>query len=138
MVDYVMCVEPQHDPADAAAVDKAIRAFRTSLADQVVNHTSFPALRSRPIAVSIETKRRGRGQDVAELQIGTWHAAQWSFLARHSGDGLRHLAFLPAVVVQGHQWCFAASTYDDSGKTVRYTPLGFCVHSRSPRQTSAA
>ncbi|KAH7124513.1 hypothetical protein EDB81DRAFT_664128 [Dactylonectria macrodidyma] len=78
----------------------------------VINHTDFLPLRSHPITVSIETKRRGTGSEGAELQLGTWHAAQWNFLqdriaARGSFEGLD---LLPAIVIEGHRWSFAATT----------------------------
>lgn len=117
MIDYVMCIEPNNDGSDPLGIDQAIKALRRSHPYQVVNHTDFLALRERPICVSIETKRRGRGQDGAELQVGIWHAAQWHFLAQQAGDGCARLEYLLAIVVQGHECSFTATTYED-GKTV--------------------
>lgn len=91
----------------------------------------------RPITASIETKRlEGAKPGEAHLQIGTWHAAQWRLLedivrqapqdVRASGkskeqDVYRRLpAFLPAVVINGHDWSFAATTRKGR-KTVRLT-----------------
>ncbi|WQF77007.1 Putative PD-(D/E)XK nuclease [Colletotrichum destructivum] len=46
-------------------------------------------------------------------QIGTWHAAQWKFLARRRASKvmtLDGLDFLPRLIVQGNDWFFVAST----------------------------
>lgn len=88
-------------------------------------------LRSRPVAISIETKRRGADQPAeADLQMGICHAAQWNLLARlvldHETDkgqgqgqgvgtstgskAFDGLPFLPGVVVNGHSWNFVATT----------------------------
>jgi hypothetical protein len=45
-----------------------------------VNPTDFAPLQLRPIVLSIETKTPGNELDAANLQMGVWHAAQWSFL----------------------------------------------------------
>ncbi|KAK2051289.1 hypothetical protein LY76DRAFT_676045 [Colletotrichum caudatum] len=49
----------------------------------------------------------------AIADIGTWHAAQWKFLARmraSKGLTLDGLEFLPGLIVQGNDWFFVAST----------------------------
>jgi hypothetical protein len=97
----------------------------------VINHTDFLPLRNRPVVVGIETKKRGGGdQTEAELQIGTWHAAQWKMLAqlvddvRGGGGRLDTLPFLPAVLVCGHEWSFAATTREGR-KTILWLEKGF-------------
>lgn len=101
-----------------------------------VNHTDFPLLQLRPIVLSIETKKPGKELDAAQLQIGVWHAAHWSFLksavgmllqARRQTTGglsaaeriaqaaevetaLSRLAFLPGIIIQGHRWSVVLST----------------------------
>lgn len=110
MVDFCVYLDPA---ADQAATE-AIQTLRRSLPFQVINHSGFQPFRKQPIAISIETKSRSRAQsEAAELQLGTWHSAQWRFLERlvnHSGGTFEGLPFLPAVVVQGHDWSFAATT----------------------------
>lgn len=92
-----------------------------------INHTDLESLISRPIVVSIETKRDGGSLEQAQLQAGTWQSAQWNLLARLvAGDGpdgergrpsgvdapdpLDALPFLPAIIIQGHDWSLAATT----------------------------
>jgi hypothetical protein len=123
MVDYVMsveaCNETPGDSTGTGGVLAAIEELRRQLPAGVINHTDFIALRNRPIAVSIETKRRGRGQEAAaNLQMGTWHAAQWRFLQSVVGEEeIKSLPFLPGLTIHGHQWAFVASTFVN-GKTV--------------------
>ena len=77
MVDFCFYVMPE---TDESAIN-ATRRLRSVLPCNVINHTDFPPLRDRPIAVSIETKRRGGAQlATAELQLGIWHSAQWKML----------------------------------------------------------
>ncbi|KAI0102491.1 hypothetical protein GGR51DRAFT_284954 [Nemania sp. FL0031] len=45
-----------------------------------VNHTDFYPVSTRPLVLSIETKKPGVHWEAAQLQIGIWHAAQWAFL----------------------------------------------------------
>ncbi len=105
----------------------AIHSLRRSLQCGVINHTDFLPLRRRPIVISIETKKRGGDQEEAELQIGTWHAAQWKWLSRLSADAggsLEALPFLPALVVNGHEWSFAATTRDQQ-RTILWLDRSF-------------
>ncbi|KAJ4168312.1 hypothetical protein NW754_013646 [Fusarium falciforme] len=110
MVDFCIYM----DPTVNEAASDAVQILRRMLPAGVINHTDFQPLRDRPIAISIETKSRGRTQpETAELQLGTWHAAQWRFLedlVSRTGGSLDGLPFLPAVIVQGHSWSFAATT----------------------------
>lgn len=110
MVDFCLCIMSE---VEATAWNSIERASR-DLPSQVINHTDEYGLRNRPIAVSIETKRQGEERLAdAELQLGTWHAAQWKLLERlvtQNGGTLDELPFLPAVVVHGHIWSFAATT----------------------------
>ncbi|KAF5586328.1 methyltransferase [Fusarium pseudocircinatum] len=50
--------------------------FCCTIPTRSVNHIDF---QTHPIVLSIETKA-GSNSDAAELQIGSWHAAQWAFL----------------------------------------------------------
>ncbi|KPM34474.1 hypothetical protein AK830_g12100 [Neonectria ditissima] len=123
-VDF--CIYLTAELNDAAR--DATERLRRVLPCNVINHTEFFPLRDRPIAVSIETKKKGGSQSVtAELQLGTWHAAQWKFLedlVARSGGSFDGLPFLPAVIVRGHDWSFVATTREGP-KTVLWLEKGF-------------
>jgi len=92
---------------------------------QSINHTNFWLLRNVPLAVSIDTKRSGRPEEDADVQAMTRQAAQWKLLRglvanAQGGDTklLDELPCLPAVIVYGHDWRFAACGRDGN-KTVR-------------------
>ncbi|KAL2814504.1 hypothetical protein BJX63DRAFT_392536 [Aspergillus granulosus] len=124
MVDFCIYVEPEMD--DIAF--NATSSLRKVLPNYVINHTDFPPIRNSPIAISIETKRQcGAQPATAELQIGTWHAAQWNLLEdliARSGGLFDGLSFLPAIIVEGHDWSFAATTREDQ-KTVLWLEQRF-------------
>ena len=131
-IDLCVYVVPDMD----GVADNAIKSTREDLPCQTINHTDYYPLRNWPIAVSIETKNQaGDKLAAAELQLGTWHTAQWKLLedlVAKSGGSFVDLPFLPAVVVKGDEWSFVATTRDGS-KTVLWfntvfgstkTPLG--------------
>ncbi|KAM0542069.1 hypothetical protein ACHAO7_010134 [Fusarium culmorum] len=72
MVDYKFYIDPD---ANAPAPANAITQLRKILPCNVINHTDYCHLRDRPMAVTVETKRRHVSVEAAELQIGTWHSA---------------------------------------------------------------
>ncbi|KAH6869413.1 hypothetical protein B0T10DRAFT_501528 [Thelonectria olida] len=126
MVDFCLYLNPDNDLSPASPVN-AIRQLRQVLPCNVMNHTDYLSFRNCPIAVSIETKKRGTGREDAELQVGTWHAAQWNFLqdrVAETGGSLDGLDFLPAVVIQGHEWNFVATTREGR-KTVLWLEKHF-------------
>ncbi|KAH6867869.1 hypothetical protein B0T10DRAFT_524092 [Thelonectria olida] len=137
MID--ICVYASLD-RDAVLCDKATE-FSHMTPTQTINYTDFEPLRMRPLVLSIETKKPGVHWDTAQLQIGIWHAAQWSFLRWAVGQKLLRqriendtetwteeehnektlavlstLGFIPGVIIQGHRWHLVLSTYKD-GKT---------------------
>lgn len=164
-VDFCIVIDPDYSGIPDPDVLKArVDSLRKVLPELSINHCGQTHLESRPIAISIETKREDSRAAEAQLQIGTWHAAQWNLLSRlvrlaeerltdqrheqqpaaahgdentppqlaSAGDNtgqtdtlassivtskLAQLPFLPAVVVQGHDWYFAASTREGD-KTV--------------------
>uniref|UniRef100_A0A0B7KRZ7 PD-(D/E)XK nuclease-like domain-containing protein n=1 Tax=Bionectria ochroleuca TaxID=29856 RepID=A0A0B7KRZ7_BIOOC len=113
-IDYAIVVNPEHDPQSGAQA--AIQRLRFTLPEASANHTGFPPLRHRPIGISIETKRYGGDERKEEFQLGIWHSAQWKLLAKQAGDGVAHLAFIPGIIVQGHDWKLVVTTYKE-GKT---------------------
>jgi hypothetical protein len=132
MIDFAIYVSPDDAGlgADPPARD-AIHDLRCTLPCSVINHTDFFPLRNRPVVVGIETKKRDGGdQTEAELQIGTWHAAQWKMLAQLVNDipgeenMLDKLPFLPDILVCGHEWSFAATTREGT-KTILWLEKGF-------------
>lgn len=124
MVDFCIYVVPEME----VAASDAVKRTRRALPCEVINHTDYLPFRNRPIAVTIETKRRGAGQLAdAELQLGTWHAAQWKLLealVAQAGGTFAGLPFLPAILVQGHDWSFAATTREGQN-TVLWLEKGF-------------
>ncbi|KAF4892660.1 hypothetical protein CGCVW01_v014211 [Colletotrichum viniferum] len=99
-----------------------------------VNHTDYPALLSRPIFFSIETKDSGDKWTDAVNQMTVWLAAHWDFLddqvlraqgvdtsggsgPKTSAAALSGLVFLPGIIVQGHDWHFVAVTRSADGRT---------------------
>ncbi|KAK2051184.1 hypothetical protein LY76DRAFT_417882 [Colletotrichum caudatum] len=123
MVDFCLYIDAdvvgQSDHAAGAALQQLYKSSRST----AVNHTDFAALKKHPIALSIESKTQDGSMAAATLQVGTWHAAQWTFLrnqlAKNKLD-VATLEFLPGLIVQGSQWYFVASTWKD-GKTTLWT-----------------
>ncbi|KAH7124482.1 hypothetical protein EDB81DRAFT_206803 [Dactylonectria macrodidyma] len=153
---------PQHIPAKMIDFciyadldqDERLREAQRELARHTstftINHTDFAPLQLRPIVLSIETKKPSKDLDSANLQIGSWHAAQWSFLAsavrlslqasqdvgasqspleemelvKRAEAQVNCLPFLPGVVVQGHKWSLVLSTREGQ-KTILWTEREF-------------
>lgn len=126
MVDYCIFVEPQGE--DAHRVDQ-IREVR-----EYINHTDYSPLRRRPIVLSAESKKPGEGYKDAQIQLSVWQAAQWALLesllaSRPTQSAL--IPFLPALIIQGHEWSFAATT-----KSGRHTVCILSIVSMSQCTTS--
>lgn len=109
MVDYCIFVEPQAH--EAAIIDKLQQTA------PYINHTDYNALRRRPIVLSAVSKKPGEGFRAVQLQLGVWQAAQWTFLLGQltaDDDGKTKqtevIPFLPALIIQGHDWHFTATT----------------------------
>ncbi|KAF5973458.1 methyltransferase type 11 [Fusarium bulbicola] len=118
-IDFYFCVDTAKD---ATYATKAI-ALRQSL------------------PVSLETKRASIDFEGAILQISVWQAAHWKMLryvlgqtwpSSQSGlsrqdyvnEAIAELGSLPAVLIQGHQWYYFASSPDletDEGKNTGRT-----------------
>ncbi|CAE7021382.1 hypothetical protein HRS9139_01082 [Pyrenophora teres f. teres] len=69
IVDYAMFLELSHSARDA--ILPLVR-----MSSKSINHVSYEGLRTRPIAVSIETKTESRTVEEAKVQLGVWLAAQ--------------------------------------------------------------
>ena len=123
MIDFCIYVDPKatNQQIGSSSIFQSIESLCRSLPAGTINHTDYFALRRRPIAISIETKKRSGQQDAAELQIGTWHKAQWKLLTQltaRSGGSLDKLPFLPGVIINGHEWTFVATTRDGVDTTL--------------------
>ncbi|OBR01969.1 hypothetical protein CH63R_14541 [Colletotrichum higginsianum IMI 349063] len=114
MVDYCMLVDCPVLIPDEPSLDDAIRRTRNLSGRDTLNHTPSFVLRDKPISLSIECKKRDGGLDNADLQISSWHAAQWRYLlmlCRKTGAAdVSGLPFLPGLVVSGAEWYFVATT----------------------------
>ncbi|KAK1974998.1 hypothetical protein LZ30DRAFT_376743 [Colletotrichum cereale] len=118
MVDYCLVIDPTKD----AAAWERVNSICRSRPGASINHTDMGSLASHPIAVSIETKRPGEEWSKAMLQLGTWHAAQLrSFVKLGHSPTTSAIQFLPALIVQGHDWYFVATVPQPSGQPVVFT-----------------
>ncbi|KAF4886524.1 hypothetical protein CGCF415_v015119 [Colletotrichum fructicola] len=127
MVDFCINLCPRQAGSHHAPAVEAIDVLRTELTDNSINHTGHNPLLRDPISVSIETKRPDEGGQKQALQMGVWQTAQWRHLEklvqmRLAANGeppqtrqerchevLGQLDYLPAVLVRGHDWYFAAT-----------------------------
>lgn len=112
------------------------------LPTKAINKTDFDPVRKFPIFLSIETRRPGKSEKEAELQVGICLTAQWKLLqkltsiCRELQRGQPHqqqkqhlaqsveeadplgltplpgLGFLPAIIIVGHEWKFSALTVE--------------------------
>ncbi|KAK7408302.1 hypothetical protein QQX98_009504 [Neonectria punicea] len=112
-VDYVLYLD-----ADGEDVSISDALAQLEKSEGSVNHTAFTPLSQHPISISIETKRHGGDGRRADVQLAAWQAAQWSFLESQAGDKVNELAFLPGIIVQGHEWKFVATTRRDRKTTL--------------------
>ncbi|KAI1559824.1 hypothetical protein PtrEW13061_012355, partial [Pyrenophora tritici-repentis] len=109
MVDFAVYLDPDDTTHDALRQLAARDPFTTAS----WNHTCYPPLQKRPLAMSIETKLTGRDWDTAKIQMSIWVTAQLNKLEQlvaQDGGGLPGLPFLPVIVTQGHEWYFLAAT----------------------------
>ena len=100
-----------------------IDKVRSGRPNDSINHAYAPFFERRPIGLSVETKRLDGAIDEAQLQIGVWLAAQWNSLDQLCGsveEKTQALPYLPALVVNGHEWRWAVATREGR-KTVLYS-----------------
>ncbi|KAJ4194585.1 hypothetical protein NW759_016518 [Fusarium solani] len=133
LVDFCIYINPGADIESGEDYADQANELRRSLPMLCMNHTSYLGLKAEPISISLETKRSGDDEDNATLQIGTWQAAQWNYLKyllvrvggeAHAETALDELGILPAIITQGHQWSFAATTREGS-KTILWAKFIF-------------
>lgn len=112
-VDYCFFIDPSKD--DAQQINK-IREAR-----EYINHTDYHPLRQRPIVLSAKSIEPSGSYKDAQRQLGVWQAAQWALLEdllQSSATQSALIPFLPALIIQGHEWSFASTT-----KSGRHTIL---------------
>lgn len=107
IVDYVIFLEP------SCLAREAITSLVSNFS-VFMNHVSYEALRTRPIAISIETKTESRTVEEAKVQLGVWLAGQVASIEHliqqtavlgttHSADLLSQVVF-PLLDVQSENW----------------------------------
>lgn len=126
-VDLCLYIQPD-EPSELSSL--LYQVAQTSL-HLSINHTDYAPLINCPLSLSIETKRTGEDWQAALTQTSIWLSAHWKRLqelTRASG-GTGSLAFLPAIIVQGHDWSFVAATQDEvdglNGETVLWSKVPF-------------
>ncbi|TQN63910.1 hypothetical protein CSHISOI_11375, partial [Colletotrichum shisoi] len=116
-VDLCVCIEP--DDLSATAISALRR--QDQLSRLSINHTDYEPLQTRPIALSVETKKHGEDLSDAEAQLVIWHSAQWRLLRRlveRAEPNMSLPDFIPGIIIQGHEWMFVASTMNDNAVTL--------------------
>ncbi|KAL7921157.1 hypothetical protein ACQKWADRAFT_296418 [Trichoderma austrokoningii] len=138
MIDACLCAKLDDSPE----VQKAMQDFIDITPNGSVNFTDFYALKDHVILSPLETKPlTGEGLDKAQLQISVWLGAQWDFLywavrqkllkqqsakglddeeilKAETNEALSKLGFIPAILVLGHEWHLALSTYNGGNTTI--------------------
>ncbi|KAH7146193.1 hypothetical protein EDB81DRAFT_485609 [Dactylonectria macrodidyma] len=77
-IDFCLYIDSRHDPDHRSAAKAETR--RQELPQTSINHTSYSALSSCPITVSLETNRSGNDFEGAVSQMAMWQAAHWKML----------------------------------------------------------
>jgi hypothetical protein len=147
MVDFGVYLDPRAmDDPDAV---RAIDDLRTKQPELVINHTPLEPLMDKPLWLCAETKKPGEGLEAGKLQISAWLAAQWNLLesmiaarapdAKAAESCMDALPFLPAILIQGHDWNFVAATRN--GPTIVSTTTdvfsGLSAHALRNRKSRA-
>ena len=94
------------------------------------NHTCYPPLQKRPVAMSIETKLTGMDWETVKMQLSIWVTAQLNKLEElvaQGGGELPGLPFFPVIVIQGHEWYFLAVTRNKSETVCLSLPISSAV-----------
>jgi hypothetical protein len=89
-----------------------------------VNCTLAPVLSTMPVVLPIEVKGIGESLDQTHTRAGVWLLAHWRMLQAQLSDdnraALYKLPFLPALIIQEHEWYFVALTSDADRKVLWY------------------
>jgi hypothetical protein len=114
IVDYAMFLEPLQPARDALA------SLITTSFDSI-NHVRYEGLRTRPIAISIETKTESRSVEEAKVQLGVWLAGQVA----------RIEALMRQVAVSEADGRFEEESTSESGTSKRRRVTSRASHSHS-------
>ncbi|KAG9250840.1 uncharacterized protein F5Z01DRAFT_683689 [Emericellopsis atlantica] len=104
MIDCCLVFKPE----PGSRVDRRIEELSKTRPGNSINHTDSGSLCRHPIGLSVEVKSREGDALEAEVQMGTWHAAQWRSMRRHAPDKAA-VEFLPGIIISGHEWYFVAT-----------------------------
>ncbi|KAI1179467.1 hypothetical protein F4777DRAFT_532663 [Nemania sp. FL0916] len=113
MIDFCMFIEPQDEELKMLIeLEKRLRL------DCGINHTDYDPLIHRLIVLSALSMENVGVFKEEQVQLCVWQRAQWALLESlteftNSGgkDAARPMIpFLPALIIQGHDWSFAATT----------------------------
>ncbi|KAH7010591.1 uncharacterized protein B0I36DRAFT_252499 [Microdochium trichocladiopsis] len=106
MVDYCLVLKS----GAGSDISRQIDMLRASRPGISINHTDSGALCKYPIGLSLEFKSPEGSTTEAEVQMGTWHAAQLRSLLHQCPDAsFQAIEFLPGIIVHGHEWYFVAT-----------------------------
>ncbi|KAJ9624490.1 hypothetical protein H2203_005225 [Taxawa tesnikishii (nom. ined.)] len=117
MVDFAITLEPTKEMKIAFRHTKPIVPGRP----QSFNQTDHLPIANRPIAVSIETKQSGEGQQAAYGQLSTWLLAQYQrlrYLTEEAGNKDAEMLLSPVMVVQGPTWSLLAAKQNEEGEII--------------------
>ncbi|KAK7413672.1 hypothetical protein QQX98_007454 [Neonectria punicea] len=121
MVDFCVTLDSE------AIRYRVIERLKTSNHKSIA-HTEYPALRFRPIAVSIETKTPDGSTETARTQLAMWasaHIARLRELAATADDAAGLGITLPLISIRGAEWdLLFAVDHATSVEIVRNGPIG--------------
>ncbi|KAK7428867.1 hypothetical protein QQZ08_004637 [Neonectria magnoliae] len=121
MVDFCVTLDSE------AIRHRVIERLKTSNHESIA-HTEYPALRFRPIAISIETKTPGGSTETARTQLAVWasaHIARLRELAATADDAAGLGITLPLISIRGAEWdLLFAVDHATSVEIVRIGPIG--------------
>ncbi|GME51537.1 hypothetical protein GTA08_BOTSDO12605 [Neofusicoccum parvum] len=124
MVDFAMCIEPSKDMR--RRIKCALSSYMAENPEYVtpsINQTTYPPLRTRPIAVCFETKTPDGSETSARVQLAIWTAAQLEQLRRLFPTA--DLPTLPVVLASGVRWDVYYVQADKNGvKVIGYQTIG--------------
>ncbi|KPM34564.1 hypothetical protein AK830_g12008 [Neonectria ditissima] len=105
-VDYCVYVDPGvHTPlADFLSAMGRMSSYSS------INHTDYKPLANCLISLSIGTVQAGENYQTALARMARWLSAHWKRLNALNPLVLQDFLFLPAIIIDGHDWTFIAST----------------------------
>lgn len=127
IIDFAMFLEP------ARLAQNTITSLTTSMSASI-NHVSYEGLRTRPIAVSIETKTESRTVEEAKVQLGVWLAGQ---VARIE-ELIQQIAVLEAFELEEKEEVGIESQSTGQaewGSRVSHPPMGMRTQQPTPTPT---